>query len=69
MIAAALDKFLANKANITINVPLVLKESWVISVAEMYPFLSDDVIHLYDIVISDYTTRVSVVVTFRSEQE
>lgn len=27
MIAAALDKFLANKANITINVPLVLKES------------------------------------------
>lgn len=35
------------------------------SVAEMYPFLSADVIHLYDIVISDYATRVSVLVTFR----
>lgn len=35
------------------------------SVAEMYPFLSDDVIHLYHIVISDYTGRVSFVVTVR----
>lgn len=35
------------------------------TVAEMYLFLSDDVIHLYDVVVSYYTTGASVVVTLR----
>lgn len=35
------------------------------TVAEMYLFLSDDVIHLYDVVVTYYTTGVSVVVTLR----